>query len=321
MRKLTTQEFLEKAILVHGNRYDYSNVVYVRNRDKICIICRKHGEFLQTPNAHLNGQNCPKCRGKNSSVGLKEKEILKLKTTTVSLIEKLKKVHGEQYDYSLVEYTGSYNKIKVICRLHGEFLISLYHHLKGSGCKICNGGGSQYITEDFIKKAKDVHGDTYDYSKVNYLDKDTLVTIICKKHGEFQQKPHNHICGCGCQTCKVSFQQNKLLKKLQDSFLDEVVQTEISPTWLEKQRFDIYFPNYNIAVEYNGEQHYKIVAVFGGEEGFIKTQNRDILKREKCKLNNCSLFEIKYGYNNNDYEQLVLNIKTIIKNYTNESIT
>lgn len=221
MRKLTTEEWVIKANIVHKNTYDYSKVIYVKSTEKVLICCKIHGDFEQQANCHLQGQGCPKCRYIKSS---KSKTL-----TQEDFIERCILKHNDKYDYSNTIYINSRNKIKVCCKIHGEFLISPFHHLDGSGCKICNGGGSKYTTEEFIKKAIDVHGDTYDYSKVKYIDKESPVIIICPKHGEFLQKPHNHISGGGCQNCRISFQQNKLFRKLKADFTQEIIKTETSP--------------------------------------------------------------------------------------------
>ena len=113
MRKLTTYEFIEKAKKVHGDKYDYSKVEYVNSRTKICIICPQHGEFWQTPNAHLMKEGCPKCKGENVSKVNRR--------TTNEFIEKAKKVHGDKYDYSKVDYKNNSTKVCIICPIHGEF--------------------------------------------------------------------------------------------------------------------------------------------------------------------------------------------------------
>ena len=107
--------------------------------------------------------------------------------------------------------------------------------------------------------------------------------------------------------------------KLKNNFNNEEILWEASPEWLGRQRFDIYFPKYNIAVEYNGEQHYQAKECFGGNEGYEKCLERDELKRQKCLDNNCNLFELKYNYKEIDFEQLTIDILTIIKSFKNES--
>jgi len=123
--KLTTEEFIEKARKVHGDRFDYSNVEYKNNHSKICIICPEHGEFWQTPNNHISQkQGCPKCYGN-------------IKLNTNELVYKFKEVHGNEYDYSGIIYNGYDNKIPIICKEHGVFYQTPHHHLQRRGCPKC----------------------------------------------------------------------------------------------------------------------------------------------------------------------------------------
>lgn len=118
-----------------------------------------------------------------------------------SFIEKARKVHGDKYDYSKVEYVNTKTKVCIICPIHGEFWTTPNKHLSSKqGCAEC-AGNKKINTEMFIEKARKIHGDKYDYSKVEYLNNQTLVTIICKEHGEFQQRPKDHLKGQGCPTC------------------------------------------------------------------------------------------------------------------------
>ena len=129
MAKLTTKEFIEKAKAVHGDRYDYSKVEYVGAKIKVCIVCKEHGEFQQSPQKHLAGQGCIKCHrkyiAKRYSLG-KEK-----------FIEKADVIHNGFYDYREVEYVNSHTKVKIICPIHGAFEQEPASHLKGHGCSIC----------------------------------------------------------------------------------------------------------------------------------------------------------------------------------------
>lgn len=188
--------FKEKAKKVHGDKYDYTNVNYIKNNIKVCIICNEHGEFWQNPNNHLQGQGCPKCKGKNNS--------------TESIIERFKKVHGNRYDYSKVEFKGVDKKVCILCSIHGEFWQEPRTHLNGSGCKYC--AGKCMGTKEFIRRAKIIHGDKYDYSKVNYVDSKTKVCIICSEHGEFWQKPNNHLTKYGCRKCGYDMVHKKRCK-------------------------------------------------------------------------------------------------------------
>ena len=130
MKKLTTKEFTEKAKKVHGDKYDYSLVKYINSRTKINIICPEHGLWLQQANAHLQGQGCLYC-GKILQGG---------KFTTDKFIEKAKAIHGNKYDYSLVEYIDMHTKVKIICPKHGEFKQKPTSHIhQKSGCSKCVG--------------------------------------------------------------------------------------------------------------------------------------------------------------------------------------
>ena len=187
-KRLTTEEFIEKAREIHGDKYNYSKVVYKSNKIKVCIICPKHGEFWQKPNDHLNGRGCPSCSG------------LK-KLSLEEFIRRAKEVHGDKYDYSKVNYINSNTKVCIICLEHGEFWQNPHDHLNGNGCPKCI-STFKLTTKEFIRRAKDVHGDKYDYSKTKYVNKRTKICIICPEHGEFWQLPSSHLTGSGCSKCK-----------------------------------------------------------------------------------------------------------------------
>jgi hypothetical protein len=180
--------FLKKAIALHGDRYDYSKANYINAKTNITIICDIHGEFNQLPRVHLRGSGCQACA------------LDKNRDSLSSVIDKFKNRHGNLYDYSKVVYSGAAVKVSIICPKHGEFLQTPTSHMSGNGCPVC-ANNAKLGNDGFIKKSIEKHGDKYDYSKVNYINNSTNVTIICPKHGEFQQKPNNHLNGKGCKTC------------------------------------------------------------------------------------------------------------------------
>ena len=197
MKKLTTDEFIKKSREVHGDKYDYSKANYLNSHTKICIICPKHGKFWKEASSHLKGQGCPKCSYENVS--------LNMMSSTDEFIKKAKKIHGDKYDYSKVEYINNHTKICIICPKHGKFWQQPNNHLSGSGCYKCAtekvGDMRRMPLEEFISKAIKIHGDKYDYSKVEYVTAKEKVCIICPEHGEFWQKPIDHLRGCECQKC------------------------------------------------------------------------------------------------------------------------
>jgi hypothetical protein len=185
--KITKQIFLERVNLIHGDKYEYIlNDEHIINTKNIEIICKTHGIFNQTSKNHLKGQDCPKC-APNYKYGHDE------------FIEKCKNIYGDKYDYSQIKYLKSNIKIKIICPEHGEFEQLPNIFLSKNACYMCSGHCK--TTRDFIFKAKETHGDLYDYSKVNYTKSRESVIIICKIHGEFKQKPNDHLSGCGCNKC------------------------------------------------------------------------------------------------------------------------
>lgn len=199
MRKLTTQEFIDKAKSVHGDKYGYSGVAYVNAHSKVTILCKEHGDFEQTPNNHLSGKGCSKC----SSTYIK---------TTEKFINDSILIHGDRYNYSLVNYKGSKIKVDILCEYHGLFRQEPSVHIKGHGCPECRNvklrNKYKKTTEQFVKEAKSIHGNKYEYSSCCYINNYTDVKIICKIHGEFNQTPYNHLNGSECPKCIVDFTKN-----------------------------------------------------------------------------------------------------------------
>lgn len=186
--------FIENGNRIHGGKYDYSKVVYKNSKTPVTIICPTHGEFQKEPHSHISSKiGCPKCSGR---------EVSDLK----SFIEKANIVHGGVYDYSKAIYKNNKTKLTIICPTHGEVDQYPNLHLQGAGCKKCadenTGLKNRHTLESFAEKAREVHGQRYDYSKVKYVGmRETKVTIICKQHGEFSQYPQSHISGQGCPKC------------------------------------------------------------------------------------------------------------------------
>ena len=272
--KYTSEEFIEQAKKVHGDKYDYSKVEYVNNHTKVCIICPIHGEFLQTPNSHLNGNSCKKCG--QIKIGNYTRK------TTEQFILEAKEIHGDKYDYSKVEYVNANTKVCIICPIHGEFMQSPHKHINGKrGCSKCNGGVKSDL-KTFIKLSKEIHDNKYDYSKVKYINANTKVCIICPMHGEFFQTPHNHINGrCGCPKCRQSKMESEIICFLTDNNIKFEYQKKFK--WLGRLSLDFYLPEYNIAIECQGEQHFEPIKHFGGENKFNKTKERDNKKIKLCE--------------------------------------
>lgn len=187
-KKITTKDFIDRARTVHGTKYGYAFSVYQSSKNKVFIHCLEHGMFEQSPNHHLRGVGCPACFGTK-------------KHTTESFIQKAREVHGEKYSYYLVEYSGTHSKVTIICEKHGIFEQTPAAHLSEQGCLGC-AGVKKHTDDSFITLAREVHGENrYRYELVVYTGNKNKIIIICPEHGDFKQKPADHLNGKGCPGC------------------------------------------------------------------------------------------------------------------------
>ena len=366
--KSNTQEFIEKAKRIYGDKYDYSKADYRGNKTKLIIICKKHGEWLVSPNAFLRGSECPKCYGTP-------------KKTTKDFIAEAKRIHGDKYDYSKVDYNGNKRKVTIICPIHGEFNISSQSHLKGHGCPVCSGtqrinrdifversiknhtieydyskvsfknphekvviicpfhgefkqgasyhmhggncpkcvGGKKLTKDEFIEKAILVHKNKYDYSKVEYKNYSSKVCIICPEHGEFWQTPNNHLFGAGCPTCPESNLEGEMRVFLKNHNIK--FEQEKTFDWLKNKRhlfLDFYLPDYNIAIECQGGQHFSPIELFGGNDFYSLTLQRDKKKNDLCAKHGITI--IYFSNAHIDYPYPVFEKLEEILNYINKKV-
>ena len=213
--KMTKDEFIQRAILVHGNKYGYNKVNYINSKTKIEIYCNRCKEyFIQTPSNHLGGHGC-KCINKII--------LEKRRKTNQKFIEEVKEIHGNKYDYSKFNYASNREIGIIICPIHGEFHQSPRNHLNGHGCKKCGAEASKNngrkTTKNFIEESKKVHGDKYNYDKVNYINAFIPVEIYCSNCEKyFTQIPRNHLKGHGCKTCG-----NQIISRKMTSSTEEFI--------------------------------------------------------------------------------------------------
>ena len=295
--------FIQKAKEIHGDKYDYSKVEYINNHTKVCIICPEHGEFWQKPIHHTQGKGCPYCGGTK-------------KLSTEEFIKRANEIHKEKYDYSKVEYKTTETKVCIICPEHGEFWQTPHAHLAGQNCPKCC-GNIKLSTEEFIKRANEIHKEKYDYSKVDYLGADTKVCIICPEHGEFWQTPHNHISGKqGCPECNTS-KNSKIVQKIETILKEFNIQyiKEKTFDWLKNKShmyLDFFLPDYNIGIECHGLQHFEPVEYFGGKIEYDRRYEMDKLKYKLCSEHDIKI----YYFTNIDseyFEKLYFNENNLIE--------
>jgi len=292
--KYNNAEFISKARLIHGDKYDYSKVEYINSTEKIIIVCKKHGEFEQTPVAHIWGSGCLKC-------GLENRRLLRM-STKEEFIRKARLIHGDKYDYSKVIYTGIRKKVTIICPIHGEFNQIPESHLKGNSCSKCNFDkmslDRRSNLKKFLKKARAIHGNKYDYNKVVYINNHTKVVIVCPMHGEFEQTPANHHSGKGCPICNAS-KGELAIKAILDKHNIRHIQEYRIPEIYNILFYDFYLPDHNLLIEFHGKQHYEYIPHFhrNGEDDLLVQKNRDDAVRYNAKY-------FKYRYLEFNYKQL-----------------
>lgn len=187
MKKFTTNEFINRSILVHQNNYNYDKVIYINMVKKVIITCKKHGDFLQMPNNHLTGHGCMECSGKTEK-------------NTERFIAEANVKHNFSYNYDKVNYTKAHQKVIITCKIHGDFMQAAYSHLSGIGCLECS-GKTKRSSQRFIEESNKIHYNNFTYDKVIYRNKSEKVIITCKKHGDFEQIPNDHLRGHGCYEC------------------------------------------------------------------------------------------------------------------------
>ena len=277
MEKTKNEIFIEKAKKVHGNKYVYSKIEYINAHTKVCIICPSHGEFWQTPNDHLNGKGCIRCGNISSTK--------KRKTKIEEFIKKSNIVHNNKYIYTSIDYINNKTNICIICPEHGEFWQRPDHHLMGCGCPKCGVNNTKTKnssdTKDFIEKAKKVHKNKYDYSKVEYVNNHTKICIVCPEHGEFWQSPDKHLEMKGCPKCghKISKPEDEIIKIIQ-----RVNPQQRNRGLVENKEIDIYVPSIKLGIEYNGLRWHS--------EIFGKDRSYHINKLNECNKQGIKLVQI-----------------------------
>lgn len=208
---LTQEEFIKRSREKHGDKYDYSKVVYQGKDKKVLIICPIHGEFLQEANSHMRGVGCPTCSREG-----RKRPRLGMRKTTEQFIEDARKVHGDKYDYHKTEYVDWVTKVCITCPEHGDFYIRPSHHIEGQGCSYCTSRHTHL--SEFLERAREKHGNKYDYSKVSFENISQDVCIVCPEHGAFYQRASSHLSGEGCPVCAHKLRQQTCIERYGVSF-------------------------------------------------------------------------------------------------------
>lgn len=205
---ITTQEFIQRAISIHGDTYDYKKFKYVNWDTKSTIICPIHGEFDQKPRQHIERRSGCKLCGhikQSASKSISEEDF----------IQRSIHIHSNKYDYSKLGYINLSSPVVIICPNHGPFRFEhAYAHTSNqSGCGECAREQHRKDTDYFIQKSKDIYDNAFSYENASYVTTDTPLIVTCKQHGNQSITPTDHY-RVGCWMCKRN--------RMQDIWLDEL---------------------------------------------------------------------------------------------------
>lgn len=306
VKKLTTEEFIQKAKAIHGDKYDYSAVVYINNYTKIKVFCKRCEKYFETTPANcLRGKGCPHCKG------IRAHERFKM--SNEYFIEKAKKIHGNKYDYSAVNYVNAHTKVKIFCKTCQKYFeCEPANHYHKKGCPICarkRAGQKLALTADeFLTKLKKISGKRYEILNNSYCNRHTKVKVLCNKCKKiFESLPGNLLSGHGCPYCKQSKGELSIQSYLNTKHITYIVQYRFKDCKDKRPLpFDFYLPERNLCIEFQGAQHYKTGKRFFtirekgkevAEEKFKLQKKHDRIKKKYCKNNNINFLEIKYDEN------------------------
>ena len=291
-------ENVKKEILeVHGDKYiipEYSKIAFVTMWSTIPLICKIHGEFNSIISNCIDGSGCPKCNPRK-------------KKDTKWFIEEVKKIKFKFdiiYDYSKTQFTGAHNKLIITCtNCNKDFEQYPHNHLNGSGCNNCSNILKRKSDEQFKKDFEKIHGNGYILSE--YTTSMEKINIICPHNHKFSIKPNDLLQGIGCLKCYQIENESKGIKIIKSFLLLNNIQFEQEYTFIDCTnpltgkllRFDIFITDLNLCIEFDGQQHFNAVPLFGGKEELEKTIFRDNIKNEYCRSNNINLIRIKYNEN------------------------
>ena len=268
------QEFIDRLEKKYPNRFEYQNLNYVNRETEICLYDKLLKEYVNViPTSLLNSKHLSSVKGYE-----------KTNLPTIEFIEKAKEIHGDKYDYSKVNYIHSKTKVCIICPEHGEWWQTPNDHLKGHGCSVC-ANNIKWNIDEYISEVKKIHGNKYDYSKLVLGKQSQHITLICPEHGEFKIRAMHHLKGSGCPKCKGSGGEKALLNFFEEKHL--YPQYNKFYKWLDNHQLDFYFPEYKLAIEVQGRQHFE-------EKSFFHVTLEEQIKRDEkkkmlCEKNNVTL--------------------------------
>lgn len=295
-RTNTVEEFLTKVRnknKINLDNYDFTKFDLNKRDDKgrVKFICKKHGEYYDWPSNFIKGHGCHICMGKDKD----DNEV----------IVALSKIHPN-LDFSEAFYSkkDSLNRLKVKCNKHGIQYINYNNLINGQGCNLCGyermALKNTLSNDEIISKSKQLFTG-YTYDKVDSFNRDEngKIIVTCNKHGDFKISPYNLLQCHGCPKCNESKSEKDIRLMLETNRINYVYQcTNSTLPFIKLFKLDFYLPDYKIAIECQGLQHFAPNVYFGGIEAYKLQKKRD---KEKLKLCNDNGIKILY-YSNFNYD-------------------
>lgn len=272
------EEYIKKCKLKHKNKY---SECYKKLPEEINLElewnfdCPEHGNFPQKFKNHLR-HGCKKCAGNKTK-------------TKEEFINDARKIYGNKYDYSRIDYKNNKERVNIICPKHGDFKKSYQEHIRlKQGCPKCSRVTDK---ESYIEKANEIHNFKYDYSKFEYKGCRDIVKIICPKHGDFTLISYSHLNGIGCPKCKSSKGELTIEKFLDENKVNYESQKHFEDCKnINTLPFDFYLPEYNLCIEFDGKQHFDKNSIYYSDS-IVKN---DKIKTNYCRDKNIDLLRISY---------------------------
>ncbi len=291
--------YLEELDKIFKDKYEIEKVI-INSGDDIDVFCKSHGYFKKDFTSLKRGHGCPTCNKFIKKAGTKK--------NTESFIYLSKETHKDWFDYSNTVYIDSKTRVDLKCnKCSHEFKQKPCTNLSGKGCPNCWKSrnrlpkyNSRNTLEDIEERCKVFFEDTLDFSNSEAKTSNEKISVFCKKcNNNFDQYTGHLVRGVGCQICSRAEKQSKPEKLIESILKENRVKYECEKSFegcshKNKLRFDFYLPELNTCIEYQGEQHYNPISIFGGEEALKKQIIKDQVKRKYCTDNNIKLLEISY---------------------------
>lgn len=281
------RRYVDRAIRKFSGKFDYSETdMSAEKGAEVKIHCPEHGMFKSRLRNHLSSKcGCPVCGREDNLL-----ERTKYKTLD-DIVPKARMIHGDNYKY--VAYDRDKSILIFECPKHGKRAQLLTSHFSGRGCRLCGYENRTITKDEFLNRAKKTHPEGYRYKLSELKTVNDKITIIHDCGREYKARVSNHLSGQGCRACRGSLGEAKIKEFLEHNGIDFIQQFMFDGYLF---RYDFFIPELKMLIEYDGEQHFRPVEYFGGEEAFKRLQSNDRKKNKLAKEKGYLLMRISYKY-------------------------